>query len=85
MPEYLDFVLTRSSGKTKRWEVQTRSRGIVLGKVSWYGAWMQYCYFPNIQQVLSSGCLEDIATHCREQTADWRSAHRGQKSEVQTP
>lgn len=36
-----------------------------VGKLRWYGAWRQYCFFPNPreQMVLHNGCLRDIAAY----------------------
>lgn len=31
-----------------------------LGEVRWYSPWQQFCYFPTVQAVYSTGCLNDI-------------------------
>jgi hypothetical protein len=36
------------------------NNGGVLGEVSWYSPWRQYCYFATRQTVYSKGCLNDI-------------------------
>jgi len=32
-----------------------------LGKVEFYTRWKKWCYFPTVQAVYSSDCLQDIA------------------------
>lgn len=73
---YLDFVPELATTKTERWSVQNRRSGTQLGTVKWYSAWRQYCYFPSVQQVLSAGCMDSIAAHCREETELQRSGRR---------
>ena len=63
--EYLVFEQVKVEGfnktKTTPWTcMNLKSRG-ELGMVKWHGAWRQYCYFPTVQAVYSSGCLSDIA------------------------
>ena len=61
--QYLIFVEVPNPGrKTSVWECRNKNSQTVLGTVSWYGPWRQYCYFPSIQAVYSAGCLQDI-TH----------------------
>ena len=59
--EYLVFREKRKIGKTSIWSCCNKRHGEELGEVKWYGAWRQYCYFPTVQAVYSSGCLDDIA------------------------
>lgn len=76
MPEvsykYLDFIRLETTGKTGRWSCATK-HGEVLGKVGWYGAWRQYCYFPTQQAVYSAGCLTDIADFLQKQNEQQRN------------
>jgi hypothetical protein len=58
--EYLKFMEIPTAGKTQSWNVCNKQHGDKLGIIKWYGPWRQYCYFPTIQAVYSTGCLQDI-------------------------
>lgn len=58
---YLTFVKVESTSKTEKYMCLNKKSGGQLGEVKWYGAWRQYCYFPLVQAIYSSGCLNDIA------------------------
>jgi len=54
------FLSTSFSGKTFTWNVVSKTKGNILGKVSWYGPWRQYAFFPVVSTIFNSGCLSDI-------------------------
>lgn len=58
--EYITMWHMPSNGKTSLWRVDNRRFGTVIGSISWYGAWRQYCFFPGEKTVFSAGCLRDI-------------------------
>jgi len=60
MSEYLIFKQIPFDGKTKRFEVISKSRGDVLGRISWYGAWRQYTFSPSTNTIWNKDCLKDI-------------------------
>lgn len=62
MSEYLSFVEERTppDRKTGIWQVRSRRSGVVLGRIKWYGAWRQFCFFPESATVFNRGCLDDI-------------------------
>jgi hypothetical protein len=49
-----------ASGKTEVWHLLSNSSETLLGVVKWYGAWRQYCFFPESETLFSRGCLGDI-------------------------
>jgi hypothetical protein len=61
--KYLSFRLvpSRPGAKTGRWEVVSQSSGVVLGTIKWYGAWRQYCFFPEGQTLYNVDCLVAVA------------------------
>jgi hypothetical protein len=60
--KYLTFVKTDTPNrKTSIWECKNSKSNTTLGIVKWYPSWRQYCYFPIIEAVYSSGCLDDIS------------------------
>lgn len=40
--------------------VQSKSGGYLLGKIKWYGAWRQYCFYPEPETIFNTGCMDDI-------------------------
>ena len=58
--QYMDFVEIKTSGKTKRYTIFSRSSSAQLGEIKWWGAWRQYCFFPAEDTVFNCGCMEDI-------------------------
>jgi hypothetical protein len=60
--------LTPSTGKTQHFDVVNRRAEFLLGQIRWYGAWRQYCFFPNHDGIFNKGCLDTIAEFC--DTAD---------------
>ena len=59
--KYLEFKQIPYEGKTKRFEVISKKHcGIILGRISWYGAWRQYIFSPAFETVWNRDCLKDI-------------------------
>jgi len=57
--KYLIFRVLAEKPKTKVWGCFSR-HGDKLGEVRWFARWRQYCYFPEVDTIYSSGCLADI-------------------------
>lgn len=57
---YIDFVKVEEKPKTSVYEVRSKSSGIVLGIVKWYGSWRQYCFFPESKTLWNRTCLLEI-------------------------
>ena len=58
--KYISFKLIEQKPKTQVYLcLNNKSQG-ELGLIKWYPSWRQYCYFPTVQAVYSSGCLNDI-------------------------
>lgn len=64
-------VLARGK-RTSVWDVRSRSRGDLLGRVQWYGPWRQYTFWPEAGVIFNPGCLDELAEFCRASTAAWR-------------
>jgi hypothetical protein len=58
--KYIGFREVEKKAKTSVWECFNKSAGSILGTLSWYGAWRQYCFFPEFDTVWSAGCLQDV-------------------------
>jgi len=61
--KYIDFIrIPNPSKKTKRWEIHNR-KGEILGSISWYSPWRQYCIVLDAYNIFgdtiifSAGCL----------------------------
>lgn len=60
--EYLEFVETGDTGKTKIFKVRSRSSHKWLGFVRWHAPWRQYTFMPYAVTVWNTDCLADIIT-----------------------
>lgn len=58
---YLTFRRASVAGrKTDVVYVHSRSSGVPLGKIAWFGRWRQFCFYPEATTVFNSGCMADI-------------------------
>ena len=48
--------------KTCYYTIHSKSSGGLLGRIQWYGAWRQFCFFPEPGSLWNAGCLADIQT-----------------------
>ena len=64
--KWIEFEQTGDTGKTKRWEVNTK-KDILLGYIKWYSPWRKYCFFPIPGTVYAFSCLGDISEFIKEQ------------------
>jgi hypothetical protein len=62
MTEYMEFVEIRDTGKTKIFDVRSKSSGDQLGTIKWYGPWRQYTFHPIHATVFNIDCLSVIVT-----------------------
>lgn len=46
--------------KTNIYSVVNISGDYSLGKIKWYPAWRQYCFFPEEQTIWNKDCLQEI-------------------------
>ncbi len=67
--KYIEFYELADSGKTKIWDILSKRHGDILGKIKWYGAWRQYCFFPSPAVVFNKTCMEDIIDFIQEEMA----------------
>lgn len=58
--KYIEFVQTEDTGKTKVFEVHSKSKGDTLATVKWYGSWRQYVMFPQPSTTWNRDCLADV-------------------------
>lgn len=73
---YIQFVEDTPAAKTNRWEVVTLPGSTVIGRITWYGPWRKYCFFPRGETVYEQVCLREIADFCETETA----THKARKS-----
>lgn len=58
--KFIEIILTEKKPKTNVYEVYNLKSGGSLGTIRWYGAWRQYCFYPDTNCIFSVGCLQDI-------------------------
>jgi hypothetical protein len=76
---YLAFETEPPKGKKKTTitYVLSKSSGILLGEIRWYGAWRQYCFFVSGGSfIFNWGCLDDI-NHFISKLMDERKVKSG--------
>ena len=70
--KYLEFVTQPKRKTQKTWiiDVTSRSGGMLLGQIKWYGAWRQYAFYPNPETVtiFNVECMNDIIAVIKEET-----------------
>jgi hypothetical protein len=59
-PKYIHFVKIDDKPKTSVWSVVNTSGGYSIGTIKWNPGWRQYCFFPEANMVISTGCMQDI-------------------------
>lgn len=58
---YVNFVVVKEKPKTKVFAVQSKSDGISLGVIYWYGPWRQYIFQTMTgSEIWSRGCLKEV-------------------------
>jgi hypothetical protein len=78
----LGFSMLQSSKdqKTHKWNVRNRRDGILLGTISWFGRWRQYCFDPCSNMTFERNCLRAIAMFCETVTGEhYRKLSRTKK------
>ena len=60
MSKYLEFKQVPYEGKTKRFNIISKNSGDILGRISWYSPWRQYCFSPAFETIWNKDCLNDI-------------------------
>lgn len=71
--EYLRFIEIADTGKTKVWDVLSRSRGNRLAVIKWHGPWRQYVMYPDHLTLWNVGCLSDIQSFITARMAERRT------------
>lgn len=66
MAKYLIFQETSFKGKTKRFNIMSKSSGLSLGRISWYSQWRQYTFNPGYETIWNKDCLKEIQDFLQE-------------------
>lgn len=67
--QYLRFERQAPIGpvrKTPIVNVLSRTSGELLGMIKWYGAWRQFCFYPEPTTIFNLGCMADIGAQIGE-------------------
>lgn len=65
---------TGADRRTRIVTVRNRRSGDELGKLKWYGAWRQYCFFPAPQAIFNVTCMARIADEALAMTVAHKEA-----------
>ena len=66
--KHIKIVETPHKGKTKKFDVISKSSEYILGYIDWYNPWRQYCFtvYPDGETVFNSTCLELITNFLKD-------------------
>ena len=53
-------------GKTKRFNIISKSSADILGRISWYSPWRQYCFTTFSDTVWNKDCLTTVETFIKQ-------------------
>ncbi|KKM82186.1 hypothetical protein LCGC14_1322110 [marine sediment metagenome] len=56
----MTFKLADQKPRTQVWQLTNNASGLLLGVISWYGAWRQYAFNPVEGSTFNDSCLETI-------------------------
>lgn len=69
--QYLRFRrVERSTRKTPIVYVTSKSTGVRLGEIKWFGRWRQFCFFPEPKTTFNRSCMNDINKAINELMAE---------------
>lgn len=66
-------------GKTKKFNIISKSSGYILGEISWYRGWRRYVFLPVDTTVWSEDCLKDIGKFLGQLTIERKDSIEGCK------
>ena len=67
MSKHIEFRVVKEKAKTKVWGIYAKASGDLIGDVSWYAPWRQYCFEAEPRTVWAGSCLQDVASFIKEQ------------------
>jgi hypothetical protein len=65
--------------KTEIWGVFAKQSGLLLGRISWFGRWRQYAFFPERGTVFNPDCLVAITDLALDRTKAHRESLKRKK------
>ena len=71
--DYIFFEDEPSRRKTRIVSVKNRRTGDELGKIAWWGAWRQYCFFPWATALFNPTCMTRITEEMLAMQAAWKN------------
>lgn len=67
MSRYINIVKTNiENRKTPIYIIKNINNDFQLGVIKWWGAWRQYCFFPEGNTVFNVECLNDITDYIKD-------------------
>jgi len=71
--KYMTFKLADQKPRTQVWQLTNNASGLLLGVISWYGAWRQYAFNPVEGSTFNDSCLETIRDFLTQLNDEQRS------------
>lgn len=73
---HLKFNEIKDTGKTKVWEVQNNHQHVEIGVIKWNGGWRKYCYYPYVDTMYDTKCLNRIIEFIEEKMEERKKKSR---------
>lgn len=78
--KYLHFIPYQDKGKKTKSMIVTNRVGNSLGRITFYGRWRQFVYWPTNGTGLNKDCMREIANKCEQMTQEWRESLKTRRS-----
>jgi hypothetical protein len=71
--DYIYFEDEPTDKKTRIVSVRSLRTREELGVIRWYGAWRQYCFYPNVRTIFNPTCMVRIVDEIKAMMAARRT------------
>lgn len=80
MEKYITFedIGTTPTGKTRIWNIWSKTDDSLIGQIRWHGAWKRYCFFTGEASIFEQDCLRHISEFIVERTNEHRAMKKAQ-------
>lgn len=66
-----------STKKTSNYNIYTHDN-ILIGQIKWYAHWRKYCFYPEIDTIWDSKCLQEISNFLTDINISYRKEQRNE-------
>lgn len=74
---FLKFTLTRNTGKTCVWHVESAANHTFLGVLGWFAPWRRYVFRPAENTIFDALCIRELANFIDDRMNERRRERTG--------